>query len=159
MKLDDIQKEIYDAKENGEHIGSLSDSYHSFDDLYEHRCVLAAALFRQIPFTWKAKVHDDGTMFDGMFIVGAATPDGMISYHYDLENWDMFKVPEIPHAPVFDGHTPEQVIERIEKFFTRGILQYSAKEIDDLNSAVQTIVDCFGDDEDKINAYIKTFIK
>lgn len=158
MKLEDIQEEIYNAKDLGENIGTLSDSYHTFNDLYLHRCVLSAAFFRQIPFTWKSKLHEDGTMFDGMFIVGAATPEGMISYHYDLPDWDLFKVPEIPHAPVFDGHTPEQVVDRIKEYFTRGILRYNEEELEQLNPVVQSITDCFEDDN-QVSAYIKTFIK
>ena len=56
MTLQEIQKEIDTIHDAGEHVGSLSDGYHSFDDLYDHRMVLTAALFRNIPFTWKSKI-------------------------------------------------------------------------------------------------------
>ena len=78
--------------------------------------ILTAFAIMSMPYAWKAKQHEDGTMFDGMFIVGAPTPTGMITYHYDLEHWNLFKVPEIPHAPHFDGHTPEDVIKRLKNW-------------------------------------------
>jgi len=119
-----IQEEIdtYKAQNPNESVGELSDTYHSFNDLYKHRTYLTALAFMNIPYAWKSKVHEDGSMFDGMFIVGAPTEEGMISYHYDLEYWDIFKVPSLPHAPHFDGHTPEDVLDRIDTYirFTPG---------------------------------------
>jgi hypothetical protein len=79
--LIEIQEDINEYKKTGASVGELSDTYHSFNDLYKHRCILTAALFRQLPFTWKSKIHDDGTMFDDMFIVGVTTPDGSATYH------------------------------------------------------------------------------
>ena len=65
---------------------------------------------------WKSRKHHDGTMFDGMFIVGIETPDGQATYHYDLEPyWDMFNCTELEFAPEWDGHTANQAIERIGK--------------------------------------------
>lgn len=55
-------------------------------------------------------------MFDGMFIVGIETPDGQATYHYDIDPyWNMFECKELENAPVWDGHTPTQAIERIGK--------------------------------------------
>ena len=49
-----------------------------------------------------------------MFIVGIETPEGQVTYHYDIDPyWDLFRVKELEHAPEWDGHTPEQAIERI----------------------------------------------
>ena len=65
---------------------------------------------------WKARLHHDGTMYDGMFIVGIDTPKGQASYHYDIDPyWDMFECRELERAPEWDGHTPAQAIERIRK--------------------------------------------
>lgn len=65
---------------------------------------------------WKAKAHSDGTMYGGMFIVGIDTPDGQATYHYDIDPyWGMFRCKELDRAPEWDGHTPEQAIERIGK--------------------------------------------
>lgn len=31
------------------------------------------------------------------------------AYHYILDYWDLFEVEELPHAPAWDGHMPEDV--------------------------------------------------
>lgn len=97
--------------------GETSDGYHTFNELYHHRAVLFGVICNTRPsISWKSRQHHDGTMYDGMFIVGINTPDGQATYHYDVEPyWKMFRVPELPHAPEWDGHTPAQAIERIGK--------------------------------------------
>ena len=58
--------------------------------------------------------HHDGTMYDGMFIVGIETPKGQATYHYDIDPyWDMFDCKELDRAPEWDGHSPADAIERI----------------------------------------------
>ena len=120
-RLQEIQDLINKYKKDNpdESVGELSDTYHSFNDLYKHRTILTALAFRFLPYAWKSRQHEDGTMYDGMFIVGAPTPDGMITYHYDNEYWDLFKIPELSHAPHFDGHTPEDVIDRITNYIMK----------------------------------------
>lgn len=100
-------------------IGDLSDGYHTFNELYHHRALLTASIINMLckispDSVWKSKKHDDGTMYDNMFIVGFNTPEGNATYHYDIDPyWDMFKCIEIDKAPEFDGHTPEDAINRI----------------------------------------------
>ena len=94
--------------------GDTSDGYHTFNELYHHRAVLFSVIVAQHPeLSWKSKHHHDGTMYDGMFIVGINTPQGQATYHYDLPYWDMFKCQEVEYAPEWDGHTAAQTIERI----------------------------------------------
>lgn len=95
--------------------GETSDGYHTFNELYHHRAVLFSVICNLHPLcSWKAKKHHDGTMYDGMFIVGINTPEGQATYHYDIDPyWDMFKIPEAEFAPVWDGHTPDEAIRRI----------------------------------------------
>lgn len=108
----------------------VSDGYHYMHELYEHRMALNAALFNawnteaDVPIGYrlhniqvmKSKLHNDGTMFDGYFIVIALTETGQISYHYDLKHWDLFKIPEVERIPFeYDGHTSRDVIERLLK--------------------------------------------
>lgn len=95
--------------------GETSDGYHTFNELYHHRAVLFSVIVSCYPErAWKAKKHHDGTMYDGMFIVGIETPSGQATYHYDINPyWDMFKCRELANAPEWDGHTPAQAIERI----------------------------------------------
>lgn len=97
--------------------GETSDGYHTFNELYHHRAVLFSVIVASFhDMAWKAKAHHDGTMYDGMFIVGIDTPDGQATYHYDIEPyWGMFRCKELDRAPEWDGHTPEQAIERISK--------------------------------------------
>lgn len=97
-------------------IGNLSDGYHTFNELYHHRAILFSVICNTYSgVAWKSKKHHDGSMFDGMFIVGIETPQGQATYHYDIDTcWDMFKVKELEHAPKWDGHISEQAIERIK---------------------------------------------
>lgn len=102
----------------------IRDEHHTMDELYMHRMALTLALGRSLPKKvpkYKSKQHDDGSMFDGSFIVGIELPgaDGYISYHYGLEYWDLFSedVWEVlPKAPKFDGHTPDDVVKRLGQF-------------------------------------------
>ena len=100
--------------------GNVSDGYHTFDELYDHRAVLFAALCNAMPENaWKSRLHEDGTMYDGMFIVGLDLPEGPISYHIEerdhwgRSNWELFKCTELPRAVPFDGYTPDDVVDRL----------------------------------------------
>lgn len=97
--------------------GETSDGYHTFNELYHHRAVLFSVIVKAFQdHAWKSRKHHDGTMYDGMFIVGIETPDGQATYHYDVDPyWDMFKCKELEYAPEWDGHTPVQAIDRIGK--------------------------------------------
>lgn len=108
----------------------VSDEYHTMHELYQHRMALNIALFNawhyedDVPMGYrmtnikvmKSKLHHDGTMFEGYFVVFADTPEGQISYHYDLKHWDKFNIPEVERIPfLFDGHGSLEVIERLMK--------------------------------------------
>ena len=95
--------------------GNTSDGYHTFNELYHHRALLFSVIVSQFKdIAWKSKQHHDGTMYDGMFIVGVNTLQGQATYHYDVEPyWNMFNCKELEKAPEWDGHTAEQAIERI----------------------------------------------
>lgn len=95
----------------------ISDGFHTFAELYEHRHALFLALANSglLHRAWRSKLHDDGTMHDGYFIAGIDLPTGTVSYHLPLSYWDT-KCGPIPirdRAPAWDGHTPEDVIERL----------------------------------------------
>ena len=96
-------------------IGDLSDGYHTFNELYHHRAILFSVICNVFKNrAWKSKKHHDGTMYDGMFIVGIDTPKGQATYHYDIDPyWDIFQVKELSNAPEWDGHTPDEAINRI----------------------------------------------
>ena len=105
-----MEKELKKFEFEVKDIGEISDGSHTFNELYHHRMILFSVICNMFPDkAWKSWLHSDGTMFDDYFIVGISTPDGDYSYHYHKDNWDYFKVPELEHAPVWDGHKPEDV--------------------------------------------------
>lgn len=107
-------REIEQLKKGNVVSGETSDGYHTFNELYKHRAYLFATIVNQNPdLSWKSKKHDDGTMFDGMFIVGIETRYGQATYHYDLELWNLYNCKELNYAPKWDGHTSDEAIERI----------------------------------------------
>lgn len=96
--------------------GKISDGFHTFDELYEHRHALFGA-FVKVYGGWKSKKHSDGTMFDGWFIVGTNINGKMITYHLPIRLLNDFPAKEIDNAPEWDGHTPNDVVERLKEFW------------------------------------------
>lgn len=111
-----------------------SDGYHTFDDLYKHRYVLFIGLCKMLinsmrlsdwdeeeiaKSVWCSTLHHDGTMFDDSFIVGMSflrVPQA--SYHLPLSEWERVSkiIPVVDRAPEWDGHTPEDVVKRLEEW-------------------------------------------
>ena len=105
------------------------DGFHTFEELYEHRFTLFITLCRTFdripdyirdvfsPTVWRSKLHADGTMYDGWFVIGIGREKGeQISYHLPLARWDETDFAEtLPNAPEYDGHTSDDVLERLRK--------------------------------------------
>jgi hypothetical protein len=98
----------------------LSDGYHTMADLYAHRRALVAVLAAAASTagdSWRSKAHhpEDSPMFEGgYFVVGIQLPTGVITYHFKLSRWDDFAaVPELEHAPKWDGATPDDSVTRL----------------------------------------------
>lgn len=109
-RVKEINELISKYKEQGMSSKDVSDGYHTFFELYDHRAKLFSIVCRVYKDkAWKALKHNDGTMFDGMFIVGITTPKGQYTYHYNMEYWDMFPVSVVDFAPVYDGHKPKDI--------------------------------------------------
>lgn len=121
--------------------GQISDGHHTFDELYQHRCLLFCAWIEQsretinfivyakredsLPFQllpWKSKLHADGSSLDEWFIAGLEPGEGIkhrirpITYHLPLSMWDMCHAEERERAPEWDGHTSADVIERLQNW-------------------------------------------
>ena len=104
-------------------VEDVSDGYHSFKELYEFRKVYNACLFNEWAKQNKYDVHKSKCHFDGdecfgggWFIVVAILPDGQISNHYKLKDWNLFKCEETEKAKyIFDGHTTLDVLKRLKK--------------------------------------------
>ena len=115
-----------------EQTGSISDGYHTFDELYEHRHSLMLALMRCLPYcSWLSRCHDDGSSFDGWFICGIDLPSRLITSDANSGNTITYHLPErlwasavatgaetLDKAPQWDGHTASDVITRLLRFAT-----------------------------------------
>lgn len=107
---------------NSVSVGNVSDGYHTFNELYEFRKIYNAALFNEWAKAGKYKVHKSKRHHDseecfggGWFIVVAMLPSGQISNHYEMKDWDLFKIPVQERALFeFDGHTPTDVLDRLK---------------------------------------------
>ena len=106
---------------------NTSDGYHTFKELYEFRKLYNAGFFNELfknhYAVHKSKRHNDGGVcFDGnWFIVMAYLADEngeplQISNHYELKDWDLFKCEEKEIADEWDGHTTQDVINRLNTF-------------------------------------------
>ena len=107
-------------------IGEISDGYHTFNELYEYRMLYNAHaakgwLEAGIPVV-KSLRHSDGELCfgGGWFVVTATLPTGQVSNHYKEDNWDLFAVPEVDCAPVWDGHTPDDAKNRLRAALMKG---------------------------------------
>lgn len=100
-----------------EDAGAISDGYHTFEEIYDHRCLLFCALIESMKFAlfkpWKSRLHSDGNGLDGWFIAGITLPDGPITYHLPTAMWDLCHAEELERAPEWDGHTSADVVERL----------------------------------------------
>lgn len=105
------------------------DGYHTFTELYDHRIRLFIALmWANWEKSWASKIHSDGSSWNGWFIAGIHTKAGDVTYHLPIKYWDeLFKcrddgtgnnnicIMTLDKAPEFDGHTSDDVIERLKK--------------------------------------------
>lgn len=106
-------------------MGELSDGYHTFDQLYDFRREYNAALVNSGVWpSHKSHRHHDGELCfgGGWFIVMMETPFGQISNHYECKYWDEFHCEEKYVADEWDGHTDEDVLERLKKCNSRNDL-------------------------------------
>ena len=108
------KKFTVEIKDDGS--SSCSDGYHTFDELYEHRCMLFILLCLSNPkkSAWK-------TDYDGWFCLYLELPTGQISYHVPNKFlpyvWNKLTVkPDYK----WDGHTSEVALERIKETATFG---------------------------------------
>ena len=106
--------------------GEISDGYHTFSELYEYRMLYNAHAAQGwheagIPVV-KSWRHADGDLCfgGGWFIVTATLPTGQVSNHYAADDWDLFWVPEVECAPVWDGHTPAEAADRLRTTLLKG---------------------------------------
>lgn len=108
--------------------GTLSDGYHTFNELYEHRIVNYIALCRSLEKlknvcrssdheVWRSQAHSNGAVWDGWLILGInKEPGKQITYHLPMTKWNDCAFAEtLDKAPEFDGHTSEDVLKRLSE--------------------------------------------
>ncbi len=116
-----------------EMLGCDCDGYHTFTELYNHRIELFITLCRKVAEeqwlenqnndhpkslikVWRSKVHSNGTSYSEWFIMGHDKRKGeQITYHIPMNRWEDTNFAEtLEIAPKFDGHSSEDVIERLK---------------------------------------------
>lgn len=100
----------------GVSVGEISDGYHTFDELYEHRCYLFLALMAHHPGgAWVTQNDQTGEHMGSWFLAGLNLKTGPITYHIPTRLYG--SVPEsaevLDKAPPWDGHVSEDVIRRL----------------------------------------------
>jgi hypothetical protein len=89
--------------------GDISDGYHTFDELYDHRCLLFINLCLATPekSAWKKDYED-------WFCLYLETDRGQISYHCPQKYLRLIES-TIKHDPEYewDGHTSADVLKRL----------------------------------------------
>ena len=121
--LNYVLEEIIPSLQQEQDMGDVSDGYHTFNELYYYRMLYNAAFFNLLPKEWvhKSKRHHTGEecFGGGWFIVMANLPTGQISNHYELKDWDLFRVPEKEFADEWDGHTPQEAAKRLHEYLQK----------------------------------------
>lgn len=70
--------------------------------------------------SWKSKKHNDGSEYEGYFVAGMKLPTGDISYHIIDKFWDLLSnVKELQNSPQWDGHTSDDVLNRLNEWCKR----------------------------------------
>ena len=121
----------------------ISDGYHTFGELYEHRITNFIALCRMIDATypnvmlvsqiepdtikrvdignpiWRSLKHSDGELAFGgtWFVLGINKEAGkQITYHLPIDKWDDCSFAnDLEIAPEWDSHMSSDVLERLAK--------------------------------------------
>ena len=127
MTVAEINKLIQELP--SEERGKVSDGYHSFDEYNKHRdqlwvttCSLQNDLNHELlsntrMYIWRAKLHSDGSKFDGYFVLGMSRHDksNQITYHLPLSKWEECNFADtVDKSPKWDGHTSANVLSRLK---------------------------------------------
>lgn len=124
-----IQKQLDAYREEYGSVEEFSDGYHTFKELYDHRIQLWIATASQSynlhhaqgngknP-VWRSKNHSDGkpAFGGGWMVLGIGYQFGtQITYHLPESYWAQCDfATSLDKAPAFDGHTSQDVLERLK---------------------------------------------
>ena len=91
----------------------ISDGYHTFDELYNHRVILYLALIKNTNYPCFIK-EDHYPGWDAVYL---ELPTGQISYHLPFQYRDVLigRANKVGEEYLWDGHTSEVVLSRINQ--------------------------------------------
>ncbi|GHV21870.1 hypothetical protein FACS189428_2990 [Clostridia bacterium] len=108
---------------NGIETGKISDGYHTFDQLYDHRCLNFIAFVKNAGLpVFRTTVNFEGQPQGDWFILYTDATDKMkqISYHLPMKYWVLCEFAETtPKVHVFDKHNGEDVLARIREYLAQ----------------------------------------
>lgn len=123
--------------------GDISDGFHTFSELYQHRQLLFIALMLSHPeISWRSLRHDDGnTAFEDYFVAGMQLPSAYhesgiegITYHLEMKYWILLEgITTHKNAPKWDGHTSDDVLERLKLWIEDSLCAESDRPITEIN--------------------------
>ena len=108
---------LRETMKEGYPIGTITDGYHSFDELYEHRNLLFLNFLIHADYREEVTTYytEDPNIPGWILVVMKSKKLGQISYHME-EGYSQFlkyitKIPWEQHE--WDGHTSQEVIYRL----------------------------------------------
>ncbi len=108
--INEINRDIIDAKRSGRDIKNISDGQYTFDEYTDIRDNLFLALCNAYPdISWKYKIDNPR-----YFIAGINSPDGVITFQLKMEYWDELNSIELNMIPKVDTYTVEDVKVRLK---------------------------------------------
>ena len=119
-----VAKINQEIKENVKQIDTdlISDTWHTFGELYKHRSILYIKLCKELSmkdkyFVYRTKKHYDESIMEGYFILGIKLPDNSyISYHMNNEDWDLCDFAKvISHSPIQGKYTSLDALNNLLK--------------------------------------------
>lgn len=135
------------AVESHVDIAQVTDGYHSFDELYQHRHALFIALCCELRISgtnvWYSHTHHDGSGYPSWVLVGADLHTGLdangdvtpISYHLPatyIPHLDAAGVTFVSRAPYWDGHTSHDVIDRLLAAYGDSATRITTADVEEL---------------------------
>lgn len=117
----------------------VSDGYHTFNELYDHRVALYVAMVYLCKAagyrTWRSKLHADETGYEGWYVLGVELPQALssttrqVTYHLPDSTWQMTGEIETLEKGEYDGHTSADVLERLAQFTTQLAQEAAARRL------------------------------
>ena len=95
----------------------ISDGYHTFEELYQHRVALFLIILKQNKdIAFKTLRNKEGEEWMGWGIAGMETNFGQITYHIPIKDYKKLGVKEINKNSKYDGHNASDTLNRLSQF-------------------------------------------